>query len=237
MEDRQPTGLALEMISAPEGTGSAEAARWQREVAIPAALATRAFSRAAAFSNLRPGEKRFPRKLPEPSHLTVYETSAPDPLSAFRAAAASLPAPPASLRVERKIYRRYPRASQGRLTGRPTRGIFLILISPRDRARAQALRDWADFVHIHYIAAATPPGFTMITPYENAEGKDPLFMHFYELDADDPIAAVDGMTPAVCRYHGFAMGDEAFRAWAVTPDLDIHYVNVFGRIETSSGAA
>ena len=51
--------------------------------------------------------------------------------------------------------------------GEVTVGDSLVLISPRDPADAQALRDWGDFVHINYIVEAGIPGFTMITPYEN----------------------------------------------------------------------
>jgi len=227
MEDRLPRGLLLEMIV---GESETAAARFQHDVAIPSALATGTFSRATAFENLRPNERRFPRKIDEFSHLTVYEIQNEDVAGAL-AQANGLPTGAAGVRVtNRFVYRRYPRASQGRLTGRPTRGIFLILISPTDRARAQELRDWADFVHIHYIAAATPPGYTVITPYEDAGARDPLYLHLYELDTDDPIGAVDGMTPAVCRHWGFDMGDEAFRRWAFTDSLDIWYVNVFRRV-------
>ena len=41
------------------------------------------------------------------------------------------------------------------------------------------------------------PGYTMITPYENATGGDPRFMHFYEMDTDDPERAFKAMTPLV----------------------------------------
>ena len=78
------------------------------------------------------------------------------------------------------------------LTGRPTIGLSLVLISPKEPDRAQELRDWADFVHIRHIAEVGVPGYTMITPYENATGGDPRFMHFYEMDTDDPEACVQG---------------------------------------------
>ena len=41
----------------------------------------------------------------------------------------------------------------------PTIGLSLVLISPREPDQAQALRDWADFVHIRHIAAAGVPGY------------------------------------------------------------------------------
>lgn len=226
MEDRLPTGLLLEMLDGPD---PAAVERWQRDVAIPKALASGWFTNGTAFRNLRPGEARFPQKVDAFSHLTVYELSRPD--AAFTCTD-GLPRSEPDVRVVRRmLFRRYPRPSQGRVSGKPTLGIFLILISPSERDRAQELRDWADFTHIHGIAASSPDGFTTITPYENAVGDDPLFMHFYELDTDDPVAAVDAMPEAVMRRWGYEMGDEAFMRWAMTDALDIWYVNVFGRVE------
>ena len=221
MEDRQPSGLLLEML---DGEPAA-VERWQREVAIPKALATGKVSHATAFENLRPDESRFQQKVEGFSHLTVYETE-PGDISLN-----ALPDGEAGIRVvNRFAFRRYPRPSQGRCSGKPTLGIFLILISPTERSRAQELRDWADFTHIHGIAAAAPQGFTSITPYVNAAGADPLYLHFYELDTEDPVAAVDDMPNAVIKRWGFELGDEAFMKWAMSDALDIHYVNVFGRL-------
>ena len=90
------------------------------------------------------------------------------------------------------------------LTGHPTIGLSLVLISPKDPARAQELRDWADFVHIRHIAEVGVPGYAMITPYENATGGDPRFMHFYEMDTDDPERAFKAMTPLVMERIGDA---------------------------------
>lgn len=225
MEDRQPTGLLLEML---DGDDPERVARWQREVAIPKALATGLISRATSFRNLRPEESRFQQKIERFSHLTVYEIGPGDVGMIDHAA---LPAGEDGVRVASRFgFRRYPRPSQGRCSGKPTLGVFLILISPTERSRAQELRDWADFTHIHGIAAASPAGFTTITPYVNASGKDPLYLHFYELDTEDPVAAVDDMPNAVMKRWGFELGDEAFMRWAMSDALDIWHVNVFGRI-------
>jgi len=226
VEDRQPTGLLLEMIDGPDG---AEVERWQQEVAIPKALASGWFTHGTAFRNARPDESRFQQKVDGFSHLTVYELDRPDVASVCTD---GLVGGEGGVRVvNRFLFRRYPRASQGRLSGKPTLGIFLILISPTERARAQELRDWADFTHIHGIAAASPDGFTTITPYENAMGEDPLFLHFYELDTADPVAAVDDMPNALVRKWGFEFGDEEFLRWAMSDALDIWYVNVFERVK------
>jgi hypothetical protein len=225
VEDRQPTGLLLEML---DGADAAAVEQWQEDVAIPKAIASGWFTRGTAFKNLRPDESRFQQKVEPFSHLNVYELNRPD---VAWACTDGLPRGDGGVRVvNRFLFKRYPRASQGRLSGKPTLGIFLILISPKTRERAQELRDWADFTHIHGIAASSPAGFTTITPYENAMGSDPLYLHFYELDTPDPVAAVDDMPNAVMKRWGYEMGDDAFMKWAMSDDLDIHYVNVFGRV-------
>ena len=119
------------------------------------------------------------------------------------------------------------------LTGRATIGLSLVLISPKEPERAQELRDWADFVHIRHIAEAAVPGYGMITPYENVTGGDPRFMHFYEMDTDDPERAFKAMTPLVIERIGDT-STAAFREWAHTPSLRIMYVNSFARVGASS---
>ncbi len=84
---------------------------------------------------------------------------------------------------------------------------MLVLISPRQPDQAQALRDWADFVHIRHIAEAGVPGYSMITPYENVTGGDPRFMHFYEMDTEDPERAFRTMTPLVSERIGAARNE------------------------------
>ena len=225
MEDRQPTGLLLEML---RGDDPADVESWQQDVAIPKAMASGWFTGGTAFRNLRPDESRFPLKVDPFTHLTVYEIARPD---VAWTCMEGLPENEGGIEVvDRILYRRYPRPTQGRVSGKPTLGLFLILISPTERARAQELRDWADFTHLHGIAAASPEGFTTITPYENVAGDDPMFLHFYELDTPDVAHAVDAMPEAVMKRFGFALGDEAFMQWAMHDALDIWYVNVFGRI-------
>ena len=63
---------------------------------------------------------------------------------------------------------------------------MVVWISAQAPELTQAVRDWADFVHLRHIAAAGIPGFTQITAYENATEEHPRFMHFYELDTADP---------------------------------------------------
>ena len=110
------------------------------------------------------------------------------------------------------------------MTGRPTRGLELVLISPKTEAGAQALRDWADFVHIRHIAAAAVPGFTLITPYENVAREGPRFLHLYELDTSDAEEAFQRMTPATLA----RLPEKAERrAWAGHPELVIDYVSTF----------
>jgi hypothetical protein len=110
-------------------------------------------------------------------------------------------------------YRRHPRPSQGILTGRPTTGLLVVLISPFRPEQAQSLRDWGDFVHIRHIAAAGIEGFAQISVYEQADREDPRFLHFYEFDAEDPEATFKSMTPAVAPRLG-GMDSTAFAQWA-----------------------
>ena len=117
---------------------------------------------------------------------------------------------------------RTSRPGQGRLTGRPTVGLVLVLISPRHEEGAQSLRDWADFVHINHIAAAGVPGYTMITPYENA-GAGPRFLHLYEIDDDDPEATFHRMTPMVQS----RLDADEFRTWMQHRELRIDYVSTY----------
>src|SRR5437868_11166113 len=74
-------------------------------------------------------------------------------------------------------FERTPRPGQGRITGRPIIGLLVVLISPLHEDGGQALRDWADFIHLCHIAAAGVPGYTMVTPYEN-HGDGPRYLHF-----------------------------------------------------------
>ena len=129
-------------------------------------------------------------------------------------------------------FRRTPRPGQGQLSGRPTLGLLVVMISPRDPGGAQDLRDWGDFVHLRHIAAAAPPGYTMITPYENAAGGEPRFLHFYEMDTDEPEAAYRGMTPLVEERLG-PPGTPAFDDWAWHEQLWIESVGTY-RLEGST---
>ena len=209
MEDRLTAGLYLELTNWTP-------ARYA-DMRVPAVTNAPGVERATWWENVCPGRTDLPRVLDEFSLLGVYETD-----DAFR--------PPAAADgVTAYHFRRTPRPGQGRLTGQPTLGLSLVLISPRRPEQAQALRDWGDFVHIRHIAEAGVAGFTMITPYENASGGDPRFLHFYELDTDDPEPAFKRMTPTVSERIG-EPGTEAWNAWAMTPELEIWYVNSFRRL-------
>ena len=199
-------------------------------------------SRATWWHNVHRDRSDLPRRIPEFEHLAIYEV---DP--AFEA-----PATPPG--VTGYLFHHYPRPAQGRITGRPTVGLSLVLISPTERHRAQELRDWGDFVHIRFIVEANVPGYTMITPYENVTGGDPLFLHLYEMDTDEPEAAFRSMTPLVEQLlngggtpmaqlldsEGSSRADllagrperftEVFRHWGFHEALQIIYVNSFVRM-------
>lgn len=208
MEDRVTAGLYLEMTD--------RLADAYAQARVPDVLGLPGVERATWWENVHLGRTDLPRKLPEFSRLAVYEVG-----DAFVA-------PPTPSDISGHHFRRTRRPGQGRLTGEPTVGLSLVLISPRDPAQAQALRDWADFVHIRHIAEFMVPGYTMITPYENVAGGDPRFMHFYEMDTDDPESAFQSMTPMVAERIG-GPGTPAFDRWARHPALRIIYVNSFRR--------
>ena len=212
MEDRNTPGLYLEMSSlAPERYGASR---------VPAVLDLARVTRATWWENVVPNRVDLPRKLPEFTTLGVFEVD-----GGFTA-----PTPPDG--VIGYHFRRYPRPGQGRLTGKPTIGLSLVLISPRNPDNAQALRDWGDFVHIRHIAEVAVPGYTVITPYENVTGGDPRYMHFYEMDTDDPEASFQAMTPLVTELIG-PMESPQWQAWAQHPELRIMYVNTFRRVGVS----
>ena len=142
-------------------------------------LACDGVERATWWRNLKRDRRDLPRVLDEFDTLGVYEVE-----ESFTAP----PDPPVGITGHH--FRRTPRPGQGRLTGRPTIGLSLVLISPTTPERAQELRDWGDFVHISWIAAVGVPGYSMITPYENVSGGDPRFMHFYEMDTTEPEHSV-----------------------------------------------
>ncbi|TML87525.1 MAG: hypothetical protein E6G06_18470 [Actinobacteria bacterium] len=210
MEDRNTPGLYLEMT-----TQAPEAYEEQR---VPRLLAQAGVQRATWWENVVPDRTDLPRELDEFSLLGLYEVD-----DTFRA-------PDAAAETTSHHFRRYPRPAQGCLSGRPTIGLSLVLISPRRPEEAQALRDWADFVHIRHIAETGNPGYTMITPYENVTGGDPRFMHLYEIDTDDPEGAFRAMTPRVIERLGGGFGTPAFDAWAFHDALRIMYVNSFRRL-------
>jgi hypothetical protein len=206
MEDRQTPVLYLEMTDAtPDDYGANRA---------PEVLALPGVERATWWRNVYRDRPEGWDKLPEFDTLGVYEC---DPTFA----------PPATPDgISGHHFLRTPRPGQGRLTGKPTVSLSLVLISPPSDDQAQALRDWGDFVHINHIVEAGVPGYTMITPYENVTGGDPRYMHFYEFDDPDAEVTFKRMRPLVEARIG-AWETPECQAWAVHPALRIMYVNSF----------
>jgi hypothetical protein len=209
VEDRISPFLYLELTNRP-----ADAYARDR---VPEVLARPGAARATWWQNQKPGRTEFARTLEEFTTLGIYEASG------------EFTAPPTPPELHGLHFRHYGRPGQGILTGRPTLGLELVLVSPREPAGAQALRDWADFVHIRYIAAAAVPGFTMITPYENVSGGSPRFMHFYEMDTPDAEEAFQRMTPTT-RERQIGRNRPLWKEWSGHDQLVIDYVNTFTRI-------
>jgi hypothetical protein len=212
VEDRQTAGLYLETTDMPLDA-------YVRD-RVPSVLVLPGVERATWWRNVHRDRDDLPRVLAEFDHLGVFEV------------ADQFEAPTSAADICAYHFRRFGRPGQGVLTGRPTVGLSLVLISPSEPARAQELRDWADFVHIRHIAEAAVPGYTMITPYENVTDTDPRFLHFYEMDTDDPERAFMRMTPLVIDRIG-GVDTDAFKRWAFGPSLRIMYVNSFVRVGAS----
>jgi hypothetical protein len=209
MEDRISKYLYLELSNRP-----LEAYARER---IPEVLKLRGVERGSWWQNQKPGRDEFPRTVDEFTTLGIYEAD-----DEFKA-----PQTPPDIRGIH--FRHYRRPGQGILTGKPTLGLELVLISPREEAGAQALRDWADFIHLRYIAAAACEGFTMITPYENVTGGTPRFMHFYEMDTADAEDAFRKMTPTTEERQIGKRGSPLWNQWFGHEQLVINYVNTFAR--------
>jgi hypothetical protein len=193
MEDRTTPGLYLELGDI-DADDYAQRARTLRE--------RPGVERVTWWANAKPGRDELPMRVTDGTLLGVSEVddtfTAPEPL----AGAVCL------------HFRRFARPSQGILTGRRTTGLMIVWITPHRPEWASRLRDWADFVHIRHIAAAGIDGFAQISVYEQADGADPRWMHFYEFDGDDDAETIfRRMTTAVApRLGGF--DTEAFAEWA-----------------------
>jgi hypothetical protein len=172
---------------------------------------------ATLWRNQRPMRDDYERTIPEFETLTVYEVgddfAMPNGFDDHRG----------------HHFRRVPRPAQGILTGTPTLGLEIVLVSPVTPGGAQALRDWADFLHIREIASAAVPGFTMITPYENAAGGSPRYLHLYEMDTADADQAFQQMAPHTIE-RVRRSGKAAVREWMGHPELQIDYINAFARV-------
>jgi hypothetical protein len=208
VEDRIATGLYLEL-------GNLDPHDYATRRA-PELAARPGVDRVSWWHNNVPGRDELPMAVEDGTLLGIAEVNE------------SFLAPPLLRGTTARLFRRYPRPSQGILTGAPTTGLLVVWISPDSPAHAVTLRDWGDFVHIRHIAAAAVPGFTHITPYENTVATDPRFMHFYELDTDDPEAAYMGMARHMAKYFGGSRTKE-FQVWA---DLEaasgqVIYCNTF----------
>jgi hypothetical protein len=211
MEDRNTPGLYLELADADPAAYAADR--------VPELLARPGVDRVTWWANLVPGRRELPMKVPDGSLLGVAEVGT------------GFVAPPPRPGVTAVHFRRYPRPSQGCLTGTPTLGLLVVWISPQRPDLAQSVRDWGDFVHLRHIAAAGVPGYTQITPYENVADGDPRFMHFYEMDTPDAEATYQLMPRLVAD----RLDPGELVRWAdwKAPGAHIVYCNTFRRLGAS----
>jgi hypothetical protein len=206
VEDRDAAGIYLEMAQCGSDDYASRASILMSRADV---------SFAWWGQNANPDRTDLPRTMEEFRTLALYEVD-----SGF------IP-PETPDRTNGLCFERTKRPGQGLLTGCPTLGVLLVLISPKSPDDAKVLRDWADFVHIRHIAAAAVPGYTMITPFENKLGT-PRFMHLYEMTSDDPESTFGSMRPLVEQRLG-PQGSVDFDHWAWHPQLRIDYVNTFAR--------
>jgi len=207
VEDRVSPFLYLELTARASSEYGAQRA--------PELLGRPGVDRASWWSDCVPGRRDLPRRLDDVVTLGLLECTQ------------EFEAPPPTDGVV-GIHFRQVRPGQGTLGAGPTLGLELVLISPKHPARSRVLRDWADFVHIHDIAAAAPEHFTMITPYENVSSGAPRYLHLYELDTEDPEPAFQAMTPTTkARRDADGWGSHPFDEWAWHEELVIEYVSTF----------
>lgn len=182
-------------------------------------LALSGVERGTWWRNLHPHRKDFEPdfvfRVPDFSTLAVYEV------------ATDFVAPAAPDGIRSLQFRHYGRPSQGFMTAEPTMGLMIVWVSPREASGAQALRDWADFVHIPPLATGDI-GFKMITAYENVKGGEPLFMHFYETANRYAESALQAEVHAVPAWYG-GVDTEAYLHWQVHEQLVVDYINTFER--------
>jgi hypothetical protein len=216
VDDRETPALFLELVDMDRPSYLTTRAR--------DVFAITAATRLTCWDNLAPDRADLPRRLREFGWLAVYE-----------AGADFVPPPPVD-RVTGLHFVRTSRPGQGRLVDEPTQGLLLVLISPRHVDEAQLLRDWADFVHLRHIAEATVPGYTMVTPYESADHREPRFLHFYEMCTNEAEKTFQTMTPLVATRLG-GYDSPAFEGWAQHPALVIDYVSTFALVHDVSREA
>ena len=200
MEDRQPPRLHIEMVRPPDNldrrAAAVEAAGWRVSTWEPATSS----------------DDGLPRLLARCDGLVIGEGDG-----------GVVASPSAATTVVPLV--RYPRPSQGSCSGERTTGILLVLISAKQRASAQELRDWGDFVHLRHIAEAAVPGYRTITPWEHESSGTPRFCHLYEMVGDDPQETFELMTPRVRS----RLDPVAFEEWAWHPQLLIEESRTYRR--------
>jgi hypothetical protein len=217
VEDRSTRGLYLELGN---GTTDEYAERAAGLARLPGVV------RVTCWENCLPGRTDLPAKVAEGSMLAVAEVDR------------SFVPPDKPHDVEAHCFERHRRPSQGILSGRATRGLLIVWISPRTPELTKDLRDWGDFVHIRHIAAAGIPGFTQISVFENVAPGDPKYMHFYEFDSDDPERTFSTMVDFVAPRLG-GPESEAFTNWADWRNAGgrLFYCNTFRLLDgTADGA-
>src|SRR5580704_7646888 len=124
VEDRITPVIYLEMTDRPVEAYAAER--------VPQVLSLNGVQRASWWENCVPFRTDLPRTLPEFGVLGVYEAD-----QGFESPAGDLALPDD---VAGLCFDHYARPGQGTISDRPTLGLELVLISPRNPEDGQALR-------------------------------------------------------------------------------------------------
>ncbi|MBI3744125.1 MAG: hypothetical protein HY261_07570 [Chloroflexi bacterium] len=232
MEDRSPTGVLLEMANCTDAKALEDFNAWYERTHIPDMVATGALYKGLRFENCKPNRPEYPRRVKEAKWLTVYETDWQDSRKAYDAVMhrwevwkKSGRLHPALETTFLTMYRRRPEPGQGHLSEKPINGINLVLVRGDED-----FHRWGKFVHIRWIAEVDPPGYTMITRYENAVSatEGPNILHLYEMVSDDHIR--DQATFPKLVEQRLGKDTPAMKDWQMHPSLEIWYVNSFKRV-------
>ncbi len=92
----------------------------------------------------------------------------------------------------RGVFRRFMRLEDQTRPPKNITGVFLACFTPDDAARLPEMHLWSTTVHLPDLLSV--PGFHAVDRFEAADsGAEYQFLHLFQLDSEDPKAAVEEM--------------------------------------------